>query len=103
RLIDLVRDRCGEFPHRHHPRHVCELRLGVAERFLRLLPIVHVHKGAVPLENTPLLVQQRARVGYAPSVRAIGTVENTNLDAVWGSGLHTADPLSSGMLAIDGR
>src|SRR5207247_11191430 len=83
-----------------HPRHVLDVRLCVAERFLRLLPIVYVHKRALTLENPPVLVQHRARVGYAPSVRAIGSVENANLDAVWGSGCDTGDPLSSRLLDI---
>src|SRR5258705_4659314 len=67
-------------------------RLSVAQLFLRALPIVHVHDCAVPPQDTPLLVAQRERPGYAPAVREIGSVECANLDSVRGTGSDTGHP-----------
>src|ERR1700683_1309135 len=58
-------------------------------------PIVHIHNCAVPLKNPPLLVEQRKRARYAPSIGAIGSVEGANLDSVRGSGCDTGSPRAS--------
>src|ERR1700679_1528744 len=77
-----------------------ELRLRVAKILLGLLPIVHVHDSAVPLQNAPLLVQQRKRARYTPSVSAIGSVDGANLNSVRASSCDTRRPDPDCLISI---
>src|SRR5919106_4377622 len=66
--------------------------LGVAQLFLRLLPVLHVHDRSVPFQDAPLFVEQRERRDRAQSVGAISRVKGANLDAVLGAGGDTGHP-----------
>src|SRR5204863_935130 len=60
------------------------LLLTLAELFLRLLPIVHIDDGPVPLHDAPVCVEQRPCVDRAPAIGGIRRVERANLDTVRG-------------------
>src|SRR5260370_35623648 len=77
-----------------------QLGLSGTQLFLRAIPIVHVQDSALPLQDTALLVAQRERAGYAPSVCEIGSVECADLGSVRGAGSDTGHPHPSRLTDI---
>ena len=72
RLVDFVRDRGRQLAHRRQPRHVRQLRLGMAQRLLGLLAFGHIHHGPHEFNRSTGGVEHRMAYGVDVSHRAVG-------------------------------
>ncbi len=70
RLVDLMGDRGGQCSHGSHTRDVCEFRLGVLKRFLRVFPIGQVEHERHALLASIVERRHAEKDGHAAAVFA---------------------------------
>jgi hypothetical protein len=68
RLIDFVGDGRCQFAHGCQPGNAGKLRLGHLQRLLCFLPIMQIHNGPEPFDDTTILITQRQSARNAPAI-----------------------------------